>query len=74
MAATKKVFLTSAFMFIVGVLLATLFFWSIIEGISLQLQNNRLAFVFYFLAFLSGVAAVYNYLQAKSLFHYAKLG
>jgi len=75
MPAPKKIFLKAAFFFIIGVALATLFFWTLIEGLLEQLANHPLpSLAFYFIAFLSGIAAVYNYLQSRILFHYAKLG
>ena len=74
MPAPKKIFVKSAFFFIIGVVLATLFFWTLLEGIKLQLSNDKTSMVYYFLAFVSGIAAVYNYLQSRTLFHYAKLG
>ncbi|MDO8647368.1 MAG: hypothetical protein Q7R70_03060 [Candidatus Diapherotrites archaeon] len=71
---TKKIFAKSAIQFIIGVILATLFFWTMIEGLLEQIANNHtMSFGFYFLAFLAGIAAIYNYIQAKELFHFAKL-
>ena len=71
---TNKIFIKSAIHFIIGVALATLFFWTVIEGLLEQTANHHtMSFAFYFIAFMAGIAAIYNYIQAKELFHFAKL-
>lgn len=61
------------FFFSVGVVLSALFFWVFIEGLKTQLQSNNFAILLYLLASLSGLSAVYNYLQARTLFKYLKM-
>jgi len=61
------------FFFLIGAILATLFMWGIIEGIKAHWAGNEMAFIFYFAAFLAGVATIAFYTQAKSLFHYAQI-
>ena len=71
---TKKVFAKAGINFITSVALGSLFFFTLLEGIITQLQENHsLALTYYLLAFLTGITAVYNYLRAKTLFNYAKL-
>ena len=63
----------AVFFFLIGACLAALFMWGIIEGIKVHWAGNQTAFVFYFAAWLAGVAAVAFYIQSKSLFHYAQI-
>ena len=70
----RKLFVRSMFFFIIGVVLASLFLWTIVQGVMLQLSGeSQVAIICYFLAFMAGIAALYNYMQAKTTFHYAKL-
>lgn len=74
MSATSKIFAKSIAHFIIMVFLMTLFFWTAIEGLLEQIANHHLmSMAFYLLSFLAGLAAVYNYNQAKTLFHYAEI-
>ena len=62
--------------FIVGVTLASLFVWSLVEGFTIHTThtgNNFAAMIYYFSAWLAGVAALFLYLEAKLTFRYAKL-
>ncbi|HLC93205.1 MAG TPA: hypothetical protein VJH23_05875 [archaeon] len=64
----------SIFFFVVGVILASLFAWSMMQGISLHLTgNSSIAFGFYFVGWISGVGALALYWQARSLFHFARI-
>jgi len=64
----------AAFFFIVGVLLAALFAWSFIEGYFAHSEGDgSKAMVLYIIAFVAGISAVYNYLQALTNFRFAKL-
>ncbi len=72
----QVMFVKAAFFFIVGVVLASLFVWSLVEGFSVHTAGNGagvLAMPYYFTAWLSGVAALFLYIQAKLVFRYAKL-
>lgn len=74
MESFYKLFAKAAFFFIVGVVLASLFVWCLLEGALVHTSgNSSLAISYYFVAWLSGVAALTLYLQAKTLFHYAKI-
>jgi len=73
MKEIRYMFLKAAFFFILGVTLSSLFVWTFIQGIFLHNANPFLAFAYYFVAFASGIAALVLYLQARSLFHYAKI-
>ncbi len=73
MKQVTAIFLRGAFFFIVGVIFATLFVWSMVEGIMSHLQNGQFTLFYYFAAWLSGVGAFTLYIQAKSILHYAKI-
>ncbi|MFH1586723.1 MAG: hypothetical protein ABID38_02610 [Candidatus Diapherotrites archaeon] len=74
MENTYKMFVKSAFFFTVGVILASLFAWTLVTGILAHIGgDSTLAFSLYFVAWLSGIAALSLYWQAKNLFHYAKI-
>ena len=67
-------FAKSIFIFVCGVLLASFFMWSLIQGIILQLSGDASSpLVYYFTAWIVGLGAVTLYLQARALFHYAKI-
>ena len=73
-AEVKNMFAKATFFFIVGVILASLFVWSMINGILLHLSHDfHIAFAYYFIAWVSGVAALTLYWQSKNLFHYAEI-
>lgn len=64
----------AAFFFIIGVVLATLFVWCIVQGFMIHTTgNSQVALVYYFLAWIAGIAALGNGVQARAMFHYAKL-
>jgi len=75
MQRVKSMFFTGAFFFIVGVILATLFVWSMVQGILLHSMDRRgeLIFLYYFAAWLAGIGALVLYHQAKQLIHYASI-
>ncbi len=67
-------FIRASFFFIVGVVLASLFIWCLLQGALIHLMGNHVIALFYYLlAWLAGLAALALYMQAKSLFHYAKI-
>lgn len=74
MENTTKIFIKSAFFFSMGVILSTLFIWALIEGLLTHLTREiAVALVYYFAAWLSGVAAIGLYWQAKKDYRYAQL-
>ena len=69
-----RLFTKAAFFFIIGVMLASLFAWTFVQGFFEHSAGNGLeALILYFVAFLAGVAAIYNYIQARSNFQFAKM-
>lgn len=73
MKEIRYMFLKASFFFVLGVTLSSLFVWTFIQGINLHNQSPFLAFAYYFTAFVSGIAALVLYFQARALFHYAKI-
>jgi len=71
----QEMFLKAVFFFGIGVILASLFMWCMMQGITTHLNSNNstTAFYYYFVGWISGVAALSLYWQAKSLFHFAKI-
>lgn len=67
------IFAKAIFFFLIGAGLATLFMWSIVQGIMAHLQNENTAIIYYFAAWLAGVAMLAFYTQARNLFHYAQI-
>lgn len=69
-----KLFAKAAFFFMVGVIFATLFIWSLVEGFLIHTGGDiSTALLYYFAAWLSGIGALALYVQAKTIFRYAKL-
>lgn len=69
-----EMFTKAVFFFIIGVILASLFIWSMIQGIIAHFAtNDSLAFTYYFVGWISGIAALGLYWQSKNLFHFAKI-
>ena len=74
MEQVREMFVKSVFFFVVGVALASLFMWSMMQGVTTHLSaNDAGAFPYYVVGWISGVAALSLYWQAKSLFHFAKI-
>ena len=78
----RGVFTKAGFFFVVGVILASLFAWSMMQGILVHVTRPDLtivtdrdttAFAYYFIGWISGVAALALYWQAKNLYHYAEI-
>ena len=78
----RGIFLRSFFFFVVGVVLASMFIWSMMQGILIHVtrpdfaiitDRDTTAFAYYFIGWISGVAALALYWQAKSLYHYAEI-
>ncbi|MBU0662640.1 MAG: hypothetical protein ABH854_05245 [Candidatus Diapherotrites archaeon] len=69
-----KLFAKSAFFFIVGVVLASLFVWCLLQGALVHLSgDSTIAIAYYFIAWLAGIGALALYMQAKTLFYYVKI-
>ncbi len=68
-------FLKGGFFFIVGVVLATLFVWSMVQGILSHLGSggSEITFLYYFAAWIAGIGGLFLGLQAKQLIHYASI-
>ena len=70
----KEIFFKATFFFVSGVILASLFMWSMMQGVVAHLSgDSSLAFSYYFIGWISGVGAISLYWQAKYLFHFAKI-
>ena len=78
----KAMLSESVFFFIVGVILASLFVWSMMQGILIHItrpdfaiitDRDTTAFAYYFVGWVSGVGALALYWQAKNLFHFARI-
>ena len=78
----RDMFVQSVSFFIFGVVLSSLFVWSMMQGIFVHAGspvngelagNDAVAFSYYFVAWMSGIAALALYWQAKNLYHYAKI-
>ncbi|MBS3062698.1 MAG: hypothetical protein J4203_02410 [Candidatus Diapherotrites archaeon] len=60
--------------FVLGVTLASLFVWCLVQGVLAHIAGNpNTALIYYFVAWLSGVSGMTLYWQAKNLLHYAKI-
>ena len=68
-------FVKGAFFFIVGVAFATLFVWSMVQGIlnHIEVGGNEITFLYYFAAWLAGIGGLVLGFQAKQLMHYASI-
>ena len=73
MLKVKYMFLKGGFFFIVGVVFATLFVWSLVEGVLSHMAGGEQPLLYYFAAWLAGVGALTLYFQAKQLIHYASI-
>ena len=70
----KEMFTQATFFFTVGVILASLFIWSMMQGLLIHFSgNNSVAFSYYFVGWISGIAALSLYWQARRIFHFAKI-
>ena len=75
MQDTKRAYFKSGVHFVIGAILLTLFFWTLIEGLITQVTigDHKMSLAYYALSFLAGLVTYYNISKAKTLFHYAKL-
>jgi len=75
MQKVKFMFLKGVFYFVLGVAFATLFVWSMVQGILVHMTTGGTdaAFVYYFAAWLAGIGGLVLGIQAKQLIHYASI-
>jgi len=73
MRKVKLMFFKGAFFFIVGVVLATLFVWSMVQGVLMHMANGEFTFLYYFAAWLAGIGGLVLGIQSKQLIHYASI-
>jgi hypothetical protein len=73
MDQVKAMFFKGAFFFTIGVVLATLFVWSMVQGVMSHLTGGDYALFYYFASWLAGIGGLTLYLQAKQILHYATI-
>ncbi len=73
MQKVKLMFLKGAFYFVVGVILATLFVWSMVQGVLSHMAEGQFTFLYYFAGWLAGIGGMTLYIQARQLIHYASI-
>jgi len=68
-------FLKGIFYFVLGVAFATLFVWSMVQGILIHMTAGgpEAAFAYYFAAWLAGIGGLVLGIQARQLIHYASI-
>ena len=69
----REMFLKGAFFFIVGVVLATLFIWSMVQGVLSHMATGQFTLLYYFVAWLAGIGGLTLYHEARSILHYARI-
>ena len=73
MERVSEMFVKGTFFFIVGVVLATLFVWGMVQGVISHFANGEFTTIYYFTSWIAGVGALTLYHQAKSILHYAQI-
>jgi len=75
MKKVRFMFAKGAFFFIVGVIFATLFVWSMVQGVlnHIATGGNEITFLYYFAAWLAGIGGLVLGMQSKQLLHYASI-
>ncbi len=75
MQKVRFMFLKGSFYFVLGVAFATLFVWSMVQGILTHIVTggNEAAFMYYFAAWLAGIGGLVLGIQARQLIHYAQI-
>ncbi len=73
MKTVKFMFIKGSFFFIIGVILATLFVWSMVEGVLSHMRGGEYTQFYYFASWLAGIGALTLYIQARQLIHYASI-
>ena len=69
-----EMFAKASFFFVVGVILASLFMWSMMQGITAHIAgHDAMALPYYFVGWVSGVGGLALYWQAKYIFHVARV-
>ena len=73
MKRVSEMFFKGAFFFIVGVALATLFVWSMVQGVLSHMAGGEFTLYYYFASWLAGIGGLTLYHQAKEILHYASI-
>ena len=75
MRKVRFMFLKGIFYFVLGVSFATLFVWSMVQGIltHMTVGGDEIAFMYYFAAWLAGIGGLVLGIQARQLIHYASI-
>ncbi len=75
MQKVRFMFLKGIFYFVLGVAFATLFVWSMVQGILIHMTagGTEAAFGYYFAAWLAGIGGLVLGIQARQLIHYASI-
>lgn len=75
MKKVRFMFVKGAFFFIVGVIFATLFVWSMVQGVlnHITTGGNEMTFLYYFAAWLAGIGGLVLGMQSRQLLHYASI-
>ena len=75
MQKVRFMFLKGIFYFVLGVAFATLFVWSMVQGILIHMTAGgpEAAFAYYFAAWLAGIGGLVLGIQARQLIHYASI-
>lgn len=73
MQKVKLMLAKGTFFFLVGVIFATLFVWSLVQGVLSHIGGGQFAFLYYFAAWLAGVGAFTLYIQSQQLIHLASI-
>lgn len=73
MQKVSLMFAKGSFFFLIGVILATLFVWSMVQGILSHMSGGEFSLLYYFASWVAGIGALTLYIQAKQLIHYASI-
>lgn len=75
MRKVRFMFLKGLFYFVLGVSFATLFVWSMVQGILTHMTagGDEIAFMYYFAAWFAGIGGLVLGIQARQLIHYASI-
>ncbi len=73
MGKAQVMFVKGAFFFMMGVAFATLFIWSMVQGVLSHFSDGQYTFLYYFAGWLAGIGGFTLYIQARQLIHYASI-
>jgi hypothetical protein len=69
----KRMAAKGIFYFIFGVAFATLFTWTLVQGVMSHLSSGQYTLLYYFAAWFAGVGALTLYRQSKEMLHVAEI-